>query len=473
MISTATLPLTGDLKITVPDSLDLITTYVLREQGDWFEDEIKFVRSLLRPGEKVIDIGANYGVYTLTMAKAVGPAGCVWAFEPASGTATLLSESVSTNKMDNVVVEQAAVSCRSGVAKLSLNANSELNSLLHDSQPGGMTETVPLTTLDEYVELHDLKEVVFLKLDAEGEEENILRGGVRFFSTQSPLIQYEVRAGGELHLELVSEFIKLGYFSYRLVPGLNILVPFREGDQADGYLLNLFCCKPDRAEKLAKVGVLVKVDAIVDHASVQPETDCSESYDSGTCGWLDALIKLPYGKILAESWEQTVSGGMCAEVKTALWCYSIAQQESLSAVQRFNALDRSFRKLKNICERQPDYLRLSSLARVAREYGSRSISVKALSVLCNALFQRHEVNSREPFLAPCRRFDNVSPGQSLVNWIAAAALEEFELNCAFSSFYTGLQAKQRLVAIRNLGFASDEMNRRLDLVEQRFPAAIP
>jgi hypothetical protein len=68
-------------RIVVPDSLDLITCYVLREQQDWFEDEIKFLRKLLWPGQQVIDIGADLGVYALSMARTVGPTGPVWTFE--------------------------------------------------------------------------------------------------------------------------------------------------------------------------------------------------------------------------------------------------------------------------------------------------------------------------------------------------------------------------------------------------------
>lgn len=72
MIATATLTLIDDVRVVVPDSLDLITPYVLLEQEDWFEDEIKFLRRLLKPGQKVIDIGANYGVYALSMAQGRG-----------------------------------------------------------------------------------------------------------------------------------------------------------------------------------------------------------------------------------------------------------------------------------------------------------------------------------------------------------------------------------------------------------------
>jgi hypothetical protein len=45
---------------------------VLLEQEDWFEKEIAFVRRLLRSGMRAVDIGANYGTYTLAMARAVG-----------------------------------------------------------------------------------------------------------------------------------------------------------------------------------------------------------------------------------------------------------------------------------------------------------------------------------------------------------------------------------------------------------------
>src|SRR5688572_23160072 len=109
MHPTITVTLVDGARVVVPDTLDLITPYVLQEQLDWFEDEIKFLRRLLRPGQHVIDIGANYGVYALSMARAVGPTGRVWAFEPASSTAGLLAQSIATNDFGHVVLEQCAL----------------------------------------------------------------------------------------------------------------------------------------------------------------------------------------------------------------------------------------------------------------------------------------------------------------------------------------------------------------------------
>src|SRR5579862_3336094 len=97
MVETTVLTLVDGVRIVVPNALDLITPYVLREQQDFFEDELRFVRELLQPGQTVVDIGANYGVYTLPMAQRVGPSGHVWAFEPASSTAQILTKGIAAN----------------------------------------------------------------------------------------------------------------------------------------------------------------------------------------------------------------------------------------------------------------------------------------------------------------------------------------------------------------------------------------
>ena len=65
------------IKVVVIDSLEQITTYVLEEQLDWFEDELNALRKILKPGQTVLDIGANLGMYALSMARVVGQEGRV------------------------------------------------------------------------------------------------------------------------------------------------------------------------------------------------------------------------------------------------------------------------------------------------------------------------------------------------------------------------------------------------------------
>lgn len=462
MIATATLELVDGTKIVVPDSLDLITPYVVREQQDWFEDEIKFLRRVLRPGQRVIDIGANYGVYTLSVARTVGAQGKVWAFEPASTTAELLAQSIVANGFDNVVLDRRALSSSKGTALLSLSQHSELNALIRGSAPSEASEaseSVAVTTLDDSLERYGWQDVDFLKIDAEGEENNILQGGRKFFAALSPLVQYEVKVGAEVKLQLVQAFKSLGYDSYRLVPGLDLLIPFRVDVHPDSYLLNLFCCKFDRAAQLSEMGFLLDSGAVV-----TPDEKAQSRVDYQ---WRQMLRKFPYGNQLADTWEKAADMTPHHVVDDGLALYMRSRDSALSASDRFRALDASFTELSGLCERDPSHLRLASLARVARDYGARAVAVKSLALLLDMIVQHKQFDVREPFLAPTPRFDSIDPNGALGNWILSSVLEGLESLSAFSSFYTGMAAKQRLEMIRDLGFASTEMQRRLNLVCQR------
>lgn len=213
------------VRVVVPDSVDLLTPYVLREQGDWFEDELRFVRLVLEGGQQAIDIGANYGVYALSMAKAVGQNGRVWAFEPASTTADFLAASIAENGFGNVLLERSALSSTMGFASLSLNTNPELNALRQGDVTTDASERVPLVTLDERTTSHGWRDVDFIKIDAEGEELNILRGGTAFFAGMSPLVQYEIRGGEASYAELVGAFAKSGTARTGWYPGSGYWCP--------------------------------------------------------------------------------------------------------------------------------------------------------------------------------------------------------------------------------------------------------
>jgi protein O-GlcNAc transferase len=467
MPDSITLTLVDGVRIVVPDSLNLLTPYVLIEQQDWFEDEIRFLRRMLEPGCTAIDVGANYGVYTLCMAKAVGAAGFVWAFEPASSTAALLGQGIAANGFGHVIVERSALSSECGAGFLTLNNHSELNSLIGSKSGAQASEGVSVVTLDECLRRYAWKDVDFLKIDAEGEEANILKGGRKFLAELSPLIQYEVKAGAALHLELVRDFTELGYRSYRLVPGLGILVPFDIRSAPDDYLLNLFCCKPSRAAQLAARGFLSdsepsSLPAAVDVPDVQ-SLAAREEYS-----WRRTLTRLPYGAQLATAWENATATEDSPAISDAMACYAVSRDDRLAPAERFKALEASFTSLTSVCERRPDHLRLASLARVAADYGARSVSVNALQRLAAEIMRKVPIRLGEPFLAPAERFDSIAPGEAIANWMLASALEQMERLIAYSSYNTGNSARQRLELISGLGFASPEMDRRLRLLQSRF-----
>ena len=455
-------PLVDGTRLVVPDALDLITPYVLREQQDWFEDEIKFLRRWLQPGQQVIDIGANYGVYTVSMAQAVGAQGRVWAFEPASSTAQWLAQSVALNAMPQVTLDQRALSSHVGTAQLSLNDNAELNALVRGASAHSACETVPLVTLDSCLAQYGWRDIDFLKIDAEGEEMNILLGGAHFFSALSPLVQYEIKVDGPPDLQLVRRFEAMGYASYRLVPGLDVLVPFDPATPPDAYQLNLFCCKPDRAAQLAEAQFLVLPG--------QPPGPPAATRLADLLARHPAQAPLPYQVQCAQTWAQATAhpSAETQEVLQALALYQVSQDTRQTAVDRFWALDTGFQQIQQVCERQASHLRMASLARIARACGARTVAVSALGQLCDLIFQEQRVDASEPFVPPCPRYDAMAPGSAVGNWVLASALEELERLVGFSSFYTGLSSRQRLETFLQLGVESPEMARRLQLLQERF-----
>jgi FkbM family methyltransferase len=455
---TTVVTLIDGVRVVVPNSLDLITPYVLREQRDFFEDELNFVRKLLGLGQRVIDIGANFGVYTLPMAQKVGPCGHVWAFEPASGTAQILAEGIKENGFAHVTLEQKAVSSAPGIAQLSLQRHSELNSIVHGQSVAGESESVCTVTLDECMDRYRWEDIEFVKIDAEGEENNIVKGGRRFFANLSPLVQYELRKDIDMNFVLIREFAALGYNSYRLVPALNVLAPFNSDSQPDPYLLNLFCCMADRADRLSDRGLLVR-------SSDSPGTNVN--HPSVKYHWQQALAHLPYAARLSATWGAAEKSGNSTALIQGLSLYACSRDSAISPLERFRALEASYLVLKGVCERAATGLRLSSFARAAHDYGERAVSVSALRQLLDYVKQAG-VDTTEPFLPPLERFDSISFGDEPARWLVAAVLEQLEKRDKFSSFYGGPSALERLEDIHALGHASPEMERRLDLVRRRF-----
>lgn len=468
MQTETTLRFGNNIAIVVPDDLNLITTYVLQEQEDWFEDEIKFARKLIHHEQKAIDIGANYGVFTLTLAKAVGPQGRVWAFEPATHTAGFLEKSVTENQWRHIHIEKSALSDREGQAKLSLNQNAELNEIIRGDNATGSYETVSLTTLDAEASRMEWRGIDFIKIDAEGEEEAIIRGGRGFFTRESPLIQYEIKASHNLNLGLAKAFSEIGYDSYRLVPGIEMLVPFDPQGLVDDYLLNLFCCKPDRARLLAAKGLLVLPKDMQKNESALDLLQRLQALQEYS--WKNTLKHLPYGQLLMPHWLQTKPTETASHIEVVLALHAVSMDARHEAKDRFHALRIGTGLLTELCNQQATLTRLMTLARLARSFGARQIAVTALNALVSEFKRRPQLDLSEPFLPAEAYYDALDLRESVANWFVACALEAQERNARYSSFYAGKAGIPALESIEGLGYGSPEMTRRLALLRKRFSA---
>ncbi|MBP9111951.1 MAG: FkbM family methyltransferase [Polyangiaceae bacterium] len=417
--------LVDETKVVVRRSLDLITTYVLKEQLDWFEDEVRFVRKLCRPGTNVIDIGANYGVYALGLARRIGPNGKLWAFEPAKETAAFLRASVEANALSNLEVVEMGLSNREGTARFFTQENAELNSL-QAVGGGGRVETIVLSTLDVLHKKMSWEGISFVKLDAEGEEERILEGGKAFLSASDPLVMSELKHGAAVNVALVSWFRRFGWATYRLLPGLEVLVPFAPEESPDPFQLNLFACSLARAKQLEVEGLLVQRACAPDELPSQKRE-------------VIALLQYPYARGQEQEWLETRRNAKTGrlELETGIARYAQAHDESLSLSVRVGALQAAFVSIEQAVCAEESSGRLFSLARVAMELGRRVVAAQILEAIVQGVDAGETLTLDEPYLSPNPRFETLEVPGDVRRLMLAAAIEQLEKLASFSSYYWG------------------------------------
>lgn len=156
------------------DPTDEVVSPMLLRDGCYEPFETEVIKSVVKPGDVVVDLGANVGYFTLLLARLVGETGKVIAFEPDPHNFGLLRKNIRANGYRNVVLHQQAVGQRSGTQKLFLCEKNRGDHRLYDSQDGRATVDVSVTTIDQA--LGKGQRVDFIKMDIQGCEPGALQG---------------------------------------------------------------------------------------------------------------------------------------------------------------------------------------------------------------------------------------------------------------------------------------------------------
>jgi FkbM family methyltransferase len=218
----------------------------LAEHDRW---DAYHIKRLLPAGAVVCDVGANFGYYSLTLAAFLKRNGRLFAFEPNPATRIRLERNIALNQLGNVItVIPYALSDTQGTARMT--SRKDNTGAAHICQ-GGETE-VEVTTLDSICAKQRLSSLDFVKIDVEGFEAHVLRGGECCLKTFRPILLVEFMAeqlerAGSSATELASLLRDYGYVLHvserkRLVP-LNLL-------PTGSHLINVLClpaslCEPE------------------------------------------------------------------------------------------------------------------------------------------------------------------------------------------------------------------------------------
>lgn len=151
-----------------------------------------FVLQHCTAGSIAIDAGAHIGLYSVLMARAVGPPGRVLAFEPAPATYAMLCRTLALNGADNVEPRAQALAGSAGPGRLALGRHpySNVNSVV-GAPSSDRTVAVEAMTLDSVLAGRGDR-VSLLKLDIEGAELDALRGSAHTIERFRPAIALEV-----------------------------------------------------------------------------------------------------------------------------------------------------------------------------------------------------------------------------------------------------------------------------------------
>ena len=220
--------------------------YYVRLLKSFSEENIinfKIIKQLISPGDYVVDIGSNIGVYTKYLSELVGVQGCVYSIEPISHTFEILCSNVRKLKLRNVVLINYAISDKDSTVTMGIPSyksggeNYYRARIVHgDTNKLLRREKVKSRTIDTL--LAGLPyDISFLKCDVEGHELQCIKGAIKVLEKSKPACFIEITGNPDDPKSTASEVFKLlkekGYEAYYF-DGKN-LEKRRKGDKSINY----------------------------------------------------------------------------------------------------------------------------------------------------------------------------------------------------------------------------------------------
>jgi FkbM family methyltransferase len=189
--------------------------------GGWERDVQRIMVRHLHKGFIAYDIGANFGIHTLLMARLVGKTGHVYAFEPMPTIHRWLQDNVMMNAFANVTCLNFAISDYNGYSNFQIGHHGGAGHLVTGLDEAQQVITVPTRTLDELIFAENQPPPAFVKVDVEGAESKVLAGASQAIETFHPILLIELHTP-EQDL-LVGEFLsKYNYTAFHTNDGSKV-----------------------------------------------------------------------------------------------------------------------------------------------------------------------------------------------------------------------------------------------------------
>lgn len=190
---------------------------VAKGAGRYEPRYVRALRCLIGEGQRVFDIGANIGFYSVLFSCWVGSAGTVIAYEPDPNNLKLLERNIAgKNKCDNVSIRKRALAETTGSATFTMDPATGATSRLGVGPTYGemlfgsgreILVNVEVSSLDQEAELWGPPDL--LKMDVEGGEFDVLSGGKHVLQRHRPLVVSELSNNEDFGPGNASETVQL------------------------------------------------------------------------------------------------------------------------------------------------------------------------------------------------------------------------------------------------------------------------
>lgn len=211
---------------------DYNVAYALMRYGEFSIHQAVCLYRLIKPGDTVVDIGANIGAMALPMMLAAGTTGRVVCFEPQAEMARMLEATLAANAEDGrYTVHVCGLGREASTLYLSpINYDAPVTNFgcVHLVPEGDIA--VPVAALDDF----PFESLSVIKIDAEGMEPEIIAGAERTIRQHKPIMMVENDRQGE-YMALIAQIEALGYECYWFVTPL-FNPKNSKGDTKDIYL---------------------------------------------------------------------------------------------------------------------------------------------------------------------------------------------------------------------------------------------
>lgn len=186
--------------------------------GAYERAELNLLNRLLSEESVFVDIGANFGLYSLVASQKITNSGKVICFEPFPKNYAALKKNISLNSKSNIISENIALGDKKDELSLYYQPNEKnLGIVSANFMENSKTIEVDVMSLDEYVNENGIDKIDFIKIDVEGFENQVIVGMKKTLELFSPMILIEIFDEGSInsnHHNAHDYLTRIGYSKY-------------------------------------------------------------------------------------------------------------------------------------------------------------------------------------------------------------------------------------------------------------------